>query len=124
MNNHHLLQLHRQANSDLQLAKSLLQGMKRMLVQLASYLDHPDRESVKALYGISLIHRGVQSLGFSTVSLSHGLFYDLTTWYLRLLLSILHPQGRGRLQERPDQLIPKQVVLSRAELLSRYAKKD
>lgn len=124
LNNHFLLDLHRRAHSDIQLAKSLLHEMKRMLVLLASYVDHPERESVKALYGISMIHRGIAALGFSTVSISRGLFYYATTWYLRLLLSTLHPQGRSRLQKRSDQLVPKQVILSRAELVSRYAKKD
>ena len=93
-----------------------------MLVQIASYLNHPDRESVKALYGISLIHRGANVLGFSTIAMSKGLWFNLTTWYLRFLMTILHPLGWLRLQERTEEMIPKQIVLSRSRLLSLYSK--
>lgn len=124
LNNHYLLHLHRQANSDIQLAKLLLQETRQMLEVLAAYLDHPERESVKALYGISLINRGVRSLGFTTLSMSNGFFFTATKWYLRLLLGTLHPQGRSRLQKRRELLNPQQIVLSRRTLLSRYLKRE
>ncbi|MGB8954651.1 MAG: hypothetical protein WCC10_04710 [Tumebacillaceae bacterium] len=121
-NNHYLLHLHGQSGSDVRLAKSLIRDMKSMLIKVASYLNHPDRESVTALYGISLIHQGAQVLGFSTLLLPKGLFSQITTWYLRFLLTVLHPLGRLRLQDNTEQLIPMQIVLSRSQLFSLYAK--
>jgi peptidoglycan-N-acetylglucosamine deacetylase len=123
LNNHYLLHLHGQSGSDVRLAKSLIRNMKSILIKVASYLNHPDRESVKALYGISLIHQGAQVLGFSTSLLSKGLFSRITTWYLRFLMTVLHPLGRLRLQEKTEQLIPMQIILSRSQLFSLYAKK-
>jgi hypothetical protein len=124
LNNEHLVHLHEEANSEVRLAKRLVREIRGVLAEAAVYLEHPEREAVKALYGISMIHRGVQALGFRTVAMRRGAFYYATTWYLRLLLAFLHPLGRSRLAERADQLVPKQVVMSRRELLARYGKKD
>ncbi|MBL0388980.1 polysaccharide deacetylase family protein [Tumebacillus sp. ITR2] len=120
LNNEQLLALHGQANSEMQLAKLLLKEMRRALRVVASHLNHPDHEAVKALYGISLINRGIGPLGFRKISMSRGLFALATKWYLRVLLRVLHPQGRERMKIRTDALVPQQVVLSRQELFARY----
>jgi hypothetical protein len=120
LNNEQLLALHGQAHSEMQLAKLLVKEMRRALRVVATHLNHPDHEAVKALYGISLINRGIGPLGFRKVSMSRGLFALATKWYLRVLLRALHPQGRERLRVRTDALVPQQVVLSRQELFARY----
>ncbi|KEO81144.1 polysaccharide deacetylase family protein [Tumebacillus flagellatus] len=120
MNNDRLLVLHEQANSEMQLAKMLVKETRKVLKEAAVYLNDPQNEGIKALYGISFIHRGVEPLGFKTLSMSRGLFASATKWYLRVLLFFLHPAGGDRLKLRTDQLVPYHVVLSRQELFSRY----
>jgi hypothetical protein len=76
---------------------------------------------VEALVGITLLHRGLtHGLGFEQHPMKHNLFQRFTTAYLRLLLSVMHPEGKKRIGRKTEQLIPMMLVHSRSSLRARF----
>ncbi|TLS53603.1 polysaccharide deacetylase family protein [Paenibacillus antri] len=121
MNNELLYEFGRKARSTLQLAIQLIRAMERTMPQLAaSVLQRSDAPSIKAVVGTSMVNRGVEQFGFTVVELPKGLFASATRLYLKCLLSVIHPQGKDRLGERSEMLIPKMIALSSTELIRRY----
>ncbi|WP_055106813.1 YkoP family protein [Paenibacillus ihumii] len=76
---------------------------------------------VKALIGITLLHRGLtHGLGFERQPMKSRLLQRITTAYLRLLLSVLHPEGKNRIGRRTEQLIPMMLIHSRSSLTNHF----
>lgn len=73
-------------------------------------------EKVKAIYGITMIHRGSRQLGFTVTELPKGLFSRFTQLYLKTLLYVLHPNGRDRLKLKSELLSPRIATISTEEL--------
>ncbi len=121
MNNELLYEFGRKARSPVQLAIQLIRAMERTMPQLAdSVLQRPDAASIKAVIGTSMVNRGVEQFGFTVVELPKGLFALATRLYLKALLSVIHPQGKDRLGERSEMLVPKMIALPASELARRY----
>lgn len=106
------------SRSEMQVAIRLIQVVKKSLPLLAKELRSlPDGEDVKALYGVSMINRGSEGLGFETFALKKGIFAWLTNRYLRLLTAIIHPQGRTRVKAHGERLEPRMLVMPRWKLM-------
>jgi hypothetical protein len=75
---------------------------------------------VEVLHGITLLCSGSRRLGFSVTDMPPGLWRGLTGFYLRGLLQVYHVQGAQRLQQGLKALVPKELWMSRKELLARY----
>ncbi len=121
LNNHLLYQLGKSSRSSMHLAIQLIREMEQAMPKIASYiLDNPAYQDVKGLYGISMINRGVTQFGFTVMELPEGVFAEMTKFYLKLLMSVIHPQGKQRLNQKNDMLVPKVLAMSRKELLRRY----
>lgn len=117
-----LIQMGTGSKSSVQLAIQLIRGTESLLPHINHILNtDPKYKDVKGLYGISMIHRGANRLGFTVFSLPRGIFSFLTHWYLRLLLYVMHPQGKDRLKTNPEMLVPKIIAISRKELVDRYS---
>ncbi|MEW6697114.1 MAG: polysaccharide deacetylase family protein [Bacillota bacterium] len=98
----------------------LLRETKRSLPLLAKTVSQdPSYQGIKALIGVTIIHRGTPQLGFSVYDLPPGI-RSLVTWYQRWLLFLLHPGGISHLRRQWDKLVPKRVIISRQELINRY----
>jgi len=109
------------ARSIMKVAIYLIREAERSLPALARHLErHADLRGVKALYGVSLIHRGPEAFGFSVIDLPRGPFRFFTTRYLRLLIRVLNPNGRELLRGKQDQLNPRIMAMSMAEFMRRY----
>ncbi|MFZ5816442.1 MAG: YkoP family protein [Bacillota bacterium] len=80
----------------------------------------PALEDVRGLWALTLIHRGVDLLGFTVIDLPGGLTRWLSTLYLKWILAAYHPDGDDRLHQREEALVPKEIFMSREVLLSRY----
>jgi hypothetical protein len=105
----------------MQLMVMLIRRMEQLLPQISRYmLDDPEFKDVKGLYGITIIHRGTAKFGFTVVDLPKGIFSMFTRLYLRLLLYVIHPQGKERMQTKTELLVPKIVAISKRELINRY----
>jgi peptidoglycan/xylan/chitin deacetylase (PgdA/CDA1 family) len=121
LDNDRLFRLGALSRNTTQLAIQLIRGMEQLLPRVTErFQNDPTFRNVKGLYGISLINRGPQQLGFTVVDLPKGFFARITTWYLRILLSVIHPQGKKRLSTKSEMLVPKIVAMSKKQLVERY----
>lgn len=68
----------------------MLREVEHALPQLADQIAaDPEAKDIKAVYGVTMIHRGADRLGFEIFPLPDGLFARSTRVYLRLLVSVL-----------------------------------
>lgn len=111
------------AKSSVHLAIQLVRQTEKSLPQIAEFIEqHPEFSQVKALYGITMINRGPEQFGFTIADMPSGWFAKSTTFYLRLLMSVIHPNGRERVKEHQDQMVPKIIVIPTSVLLEMYGK--
>ncbi|OUM96037.1 MAG: xylanase deacetylase [Thermobacillus sp. ZCTH02-B1] len=109
------------ARSVVKVAIALIRDAERSLPTLARHLERcADLRGVKALYGVSLIHRGPEAFGFSVFDLPRGPFRFFTTRYLRLLIRVLNPNGRKLLRDKEAQFHPRIMAMSLDGFLRRY----
>ena len=121
LNNDMFAQVIQQTRSSVHLATTLIRLFRRSLPELSRHLaDHPKYEHVKAVYGITLMYRGADPFGFSVSPVPKRWWTRLLTFYLRLYLSVMHPDGRKRLMIRRDKLVPKRVFMPASKLFSWY----
>ena len=71
----------------------------------------PSLARAAGLWGLTLLHRGVDALGFAVAEPAAGPFSRLATWYMRLLLAAYHPEGAGRVQQREEALVAREIFL-------------
>ncbi|MFD0960999.1 polysaccharide deacetylase family protein [Paenibacillus chungangensis] len=84
----------------------VIREVEHALPQLARQLaEDPDASNIKAVYGVTMIHRGADRLGFEVFNLPDGLFARSTNVYLRLLTKVLTPSDSGnRRKDRNKRL--------------------
>lgn len=120
-NNELLFLMAAESRSPVHLAVRMIRSVKDILPRIAAKLSNdPACSDVKAVLGITMIHRGADQLGFTSMSLPRGLFSFVTSIYLRTLLYIVHPDGRNRLKMKAEALIPKVLAISSQELKNRH----
>lgn len=91
------------------------------LPQLALYLHSlPEIDQIKGIVGTTMLYKGVEPLGFSCSDVPMNWFFRYKRWYLRLMIRIIHPQGRKRVQRWDQQRPLKRVYMSKEELFRRY----
>jgi hypothetical protein len=121
IHNYYFATLCKGVKDDLRVALLLRHHIMRSLPQLAAYLDgHEERERIKGVVGTTMLHKGVKPLGFSISDVPMTWFFRYKRWYLRLMVRLIHPDGKRRI-ERWDREMPlKRVYMSKEELLRRY----
>lgn len=105
-----------------------IRGLKRMRTSLEHLADllvrREDLRHIDFLLGITVLAHPVALFGFHLMDLPPG----VRTWwagvYRRFLLRIYHPEGGKRLRDAHQDLTPKLVYITRAELLSRYGRRE
>ncbi|NRD79577.1 hypothetical protein HPT25_19640 [Bacillus sp. BRMEA1] len=121
LNNDMLFKMGMHARSPMQLAIQMIRITEQLLPKTLQFiLNHPKYEKIKGVYGVSMIHRGSTQFGFTVVDLPKGLFLFLTKLYLHLLLLVFHPQGKRRMQNKRELLVPKIIAISTKEFICRY----
>lgn len=91
------------------------------LPQLANYLaSHPRVDEIKGIVGTTMLHKGIEPIGFSISDVPMNRFFRYKRWYLRLMLRIIHPDGMKRLETFDRNLPLKRVYMSKEELFKRY----
>ncbi|SDL87935.1 YkoP family protein [Paenibacillus jilunlii] len=122
LDNGSILKLIQSEGSDraaLRTARMMRQSMRQINEAFESQSEF---KQVKALMGITLLHRGItHGLGFEQQAMQPGLFRRMTTIYLRLLLSALHPEGKHRVSQHTEKLVPMLLIHSRASLKNRFS---
>lgn len=121
-NNHMLVGMLKNCRSLVHLAVLIIRSVQQALPQVSAKIaTDPDCIAVKGIYGITMIHRGADQLGFTLISLPGGWFSRLTSMYLRALLYAFHPEGGNRLKVNTAALTPKVLAISAQELKKRYS---
>jgi peptidoglycan/xylan/chitin deacetylase (PgdA/CDA1 family) len=114
--NRMLFRLSAAARSEIHTALRLIRVGEQMLPQLAAEYERlPDRETIRGVYGITLIYKGTEALGFHVFELSRGWTRRLIGGYLHLLIAVFRSGGARRTERFP--LEPKIVFLSSEELM-------
>lgn len=121
LDNQAILMLLRTEGPDRAALKIARLARKSMQQINQAFHDRPELKNVKALIGITLLHRGLtHGLGFEERPIASSLFRKLATIYLRLLLSVIHPEGRMRIGKKKERLVPMLLIHSRLSLQSRF----
>ncbi|MCJ8013098.1 polysaccharide deacetylase [Paenibacillus sp. KQZ6P-2] len=125
LDNRQVLQLSKEVGAD-RAALLTARMLRRSMKQISAAMDtDPKLSHVKALTGITLLHRGIiHGLGFELHPLESKGFRMFSTYYLRLLLRVLHPVGRERTKKNAPKLVPKMLLMSREALFARYSKDE
>jgi hypothetical protein len=125
LDNETILKLIRSEGPDRAALKIARLARKSMLQISRAYEDQSEFSKVSALVGITLLHRGLtHGLGFEHQAMKPDLFQKLTTSYLRMLLSVMHPDGKSRIDRRTELLVPMLLIHTRSSLLKRFSMAD
>ncbi|MFC4776537.1 polysaccharide deacetylase family protein [Paenibacillus sp. GCM10023252] len=102
-----------QSSSPVATGIRMLREVERALPVLAEQLkEDPASKEARAVYGVTMIHRGADRLGFEIFQLPDGWFKKLTGVYLRILLKVLSPGKRSsRGQERRNTVTPRMLIM-------------
>jgi hypothetical protein len=120
-NNRMLFHMLTETGSMVQLAVGMIRITKQTLPLLLKQIEiDPSMGNIKGVIGITMIHRGTKKLGFTIVDLPAGIFSYMTKYYLRVLLSVINPEGKQLIEHKGNVFTPKIVVLSVKELEKRY----
>jgi hypothetical protein len=123
IHNYYFATLCKGVKDDLRVALLLRRHIMSSLPKLAEYLESMDRqEEVKGIVGTTMLHKGVQPLGFSISDVPMNWFFRCKRWYLRWLLRLVHPDGKRRLQTWNYEMPLKRVYMSKDNLLTRYGR--
>lgn len=114
-----LLQSHEENRVALMIARLTRGAMRQICAEMEK---NPQLSQVKALQGVTLLHRGItHGLGFETHQVENGTLRALTTSYLRLLLTVFHPSNRRRVVPHAEKLVPMRLVMTRSALIRRFS---
>jgi peptidoglycan/xylan/chitin deacetylase (PgdA/CDA1 family) len=120
IDNRQLFELGIHSRSSAQLAIRMIRRMEADLPVLAEIIAKDiDLAEAKSLYGVSMINRGPEKFGFTVHDLPDSLFARSTKFYLKILLSVIHPAGGARLKERSEVLVPKLILMPVSQLLKK-----
>jgi len=98
-----------------------MREVRQCLPVVARMLNSGERFSgVKALFGITLLHRGLDRLGFTAYEMKPGIVKTIVGLYEHWLLGLYHPGGFKKLNTYREKLTPKYVIMTREELMRRY----
>ncbi|MFY0545706.1 YkoP family protein [Brevibacillus sp. H7] len=121
IHNYYFATLCQGVTDDLRVVLLLRRHILKSLPQLAAYLSTMEEvDQIKGIVGTTMLHKGVEPLGFSISDVPMSWFFHYKRWYLRLMVRLIHPEGKDRVQ-RWDQIMPlKRVYMSKEELFRRY----
>lgn len=121
IHNYYFATLCKGVKDEFRVALLLRRHIMLSLPKLARYLQAmEEREEIKGIVGTTMLHKGVQPLGFSISDVPMTWFFRYKRWYLRLLLRIVHPDGKKRVQTWNQEMPLKRVYMSKDLLLDRY----
>lgn len=100
----------------------MLREVEQALPLLANQLAaDSEANDIKAVYGVTMIHRGADRLGFEIFQLPEGLFAKSTRIYLRMLIKVLtNTQKSGKDKKKRDMISPRMLLMPVATI-RRYA---
>ncbi|MCY0876638.1 MAG: polysaccharide deacetylase family protein [Firmicutes bacterium] len=108
--------------------KMAIRGLREArdsLRQVALSMVFDERfNQAQGVWGMTMIHRGMENLGFHVEDVPPTLFNRWVTLVLTWIMILYHPQGRSRLRQGLEEMHPRLMWMTREELLSRYLPDD
>lgn len=125
LDNQQVIELSRTMGAEragLVVARKLRQAMK----QIRYALEHNQEiGKIQAIMGITLLHRGlIHGLGFELHPMKTSWSKEFTKLYLRLLLRVLHPEGKQRVKSQENKLVPMTLIMTKQALIQRWAQRE
>jgi len=121
LDNRQVLELARTFGADragLSTARMLRKAIRQIRLELEF---NPELSKIQALTGITLLHRGIiHGIGFEQHPIESKWQRRLYGTYLRLLLSVMHPHGKRRVQQNRELLSPMLLLISTPALKGRF----
>ncbi|OUS77819.1 polysaccharide deacetylase family protein [Paenibacillus sp. MY03] len=103
----------------------LIREVENALPALANQLaEDAAAQSIKAVYGVTMIHRGADRLGFEVFQLPEGWFKRSTQVYLRLLMKVLTNTKQykaGRIKAAKTEMVTPRMLFMPLERVQAYA---
>ncbi|MCL6638327.1 MAG: polysaccharide deacetylase family protein [Firmicutes bacterium] len=96
-------------------ARKSFPALVKMLREDRRYRD------VKAVFAITLLHRALERLGFTSYGM-RGILRPLAALYEKWLLGLYHPAGFESLKNYREKPEPRYVIMTVHELFSRYSR--
>lgn len=110
-----LLEMAHRSRSPIAAAIRLVREVEKRLPLLAADIQrNPEASKAKAVYGVTMIHRGADRLGFTVHALPDGLFAKMSKIYLTLLNRVLTPsskQDNSKERVASEEVIAPHIVL-------------
>ena len=132
LDNGMLRRLAARSSSPIAVIIHLIRELETSLPNLAKrVLSDPDTSSVRAIYGVSMLNKGADKLGFQIFDLPDNLFAKVSRIYLRLLFRVLtaapkrtDKSRKSKSSNRASQtLSPRMLFISREDM-ARFAMQD
>ncbi|TCS73197.1 YkoP family protein [Effusibacillus lacus] len=122
--NYRLQKILANATFETQLGLVALREVRKSFPSLIDFMNlSPKGQSIQALVGITVLHKGAASLGFDVFDLDESWYKHFKAFYMRWMMRVCHPYGSERFNSRGESLIPKRVVMMRDSFLSKYGHK-
>lgn len=102
----------------IRMLREVEQALPLLANQLAADFEAND---IKAVYGVTMIHRGADRLGFEIFQLPEGLFAKSTRVYLRILIKVLTNTQKSAKDKKKRDLISPRMLLMPVATIRRYA---
>ncbi|WP_127529653.1 polysaccharide deacetylase family protein [Paenibacillus kobensis] len=108
-----LMELAHKSASPVATAIRLVREMeKRLPIMAMTIAEDAEARRAKAVYGVTMIHRGADRMGFQVHPLPDGLFARMSKIYLHILMRILTPPSKpGKKSERHAVEMAPHIVL-------------
>jgi len=105
--------------------KMAIRGLREVrdsLREVALSLEHDPRFSgAHGVFGMTMMHRGMDKLGFHIEDVPDTLFNRWVTLLLTWIMVLYHPHGRRRLKQGLEEMHPRLMWMTREELLHGYS---
>lgn len=105
--------------------KMAIRGLREVrdsLREVALTLDHDPRFSdAHGVFGMTMMHRGMDKLGFHVEDVPDTLFNRWVTLLLTWIMILYHPHGRRRLKQGLEEMHPRLMWMTREELIRAYS---
>lgn len=103
----------------------MLREIEYALPQLADQLAaDPEAQNIKAVYGVTMIHRGADRLGFQVIPIPDGMFARASSIYLNLLMKVLtNPklQNKRKSSNSTNKKLTPRILLMPTQVVKKYA---
>ncbi|MBH5317071.1 polysaccharide deacetylase family protein [Paenibacillus sp. GSMTC-2017] len=114
-----------QSKSPLTTGIRMLREIENGLPHLANQLlQDPSAKDIKAVYGVTMIHRGADRLGFEVFQLKDGLFARTSRIYLNIVLKVLtntKQYKNVRKNSKRNEPVSPRMLLMPVDIIRSYA---